>query len=88
LPGACVVDDCGTGTREGQPPPAAFHTTPDRPGAGRATTGAARRRETNQRVATTGAERGAGQLTGGTTGRQQEVEQHTFDATSRSVTRA
>jgi hypothetical protein len=57
LPGACVVDDCGTGTREGQPPPAAFHTTPDRPGAGRATTGAERRRETNQRVATTGAER-------------------------------
>ena len=44
-------------------------------------------RKADQRVATTGAERRAGQVTGGTSGRQQDVEQHTFDATSRSVTR-
>ena len=82
LPRACVVDDRGAGTRERQTPPAAFHTTPDRPGTGRTAAGAERRRETNEGVATTGAERLPRPRTGGTAVRQQEVEQHPFDATS------
>jgi hypothetical protein len=82
LPGACVVDDRGAGAREGQPSPAALHTTPDRPGAGRTAAGAERWCETNERVATVGAERVPRPFTGGTTVRQQEVEQHPSDATS------
>ena len=81
-PCACVVDDRGSGARKRQPPPAALHATPDRPGAGRAAASAERRRESDQRVATAETERRPGQLTGGTTVRQEDVEQHTFDATS------
>src|SRR6185295_11871078 len=74
---AGVVDNRGAGARERQSPATALHATPDRPGAGRATASAERRREADQSVAAPDAERGARKLAGGATVRQEDLQQHT-----------
>ena len=87
-PGTCVVDDRGARRRERQPSPAALCAPLDRPGSGRPAAAAQGWPKPDQRVAATRAERKPRQLARGTTIRQQDVEEHSFDGTATSVTKA
>ena len=87
-PGTGVVDDRGAGRCEREPASAALRATSDRPGARGATAGAERWRQPDQRVVTAWAERLAREVTGGAAVRQEDVEEHSFDGTATSATKA